>query len=86
MEKKTPERMCSVCRGMFDKRALLRVVRTPEGEFVIDETGKKSGRGAYVCRQKACLTKCAKTRALNRAFKGDVPAELYERLLGMADE
>ena len=66
--KKIPQRQCVGCREMKDKKALLRIVRTPEGEILLDSTGKKSGRGAYVCPDPECLKKARKSRALERAF------------------
>ena len=62
-------RMCVACREMKPKKELIRVVRTPEGEIVADETGRKNGRGAYLCRSEACLNKALKTRALDRALE-----------------
>jgi predicted RNA-binding protein YlxR (DUF448 family) len=78
--KKIPMRMCIVCRQMKPKKEMLRVVRSPEGEFSIDETGKKSGRGAYVCGEEACIKKCVKTKAMNRNFKTDVGSDIYEKI------
>ncbi len=62
-------RMCVACREMKPKKELIRVVRTPEGEIVADETGRKNGRGAYLCRSEACLNKALKIRALDRALE-----------------
>ena len=62
-------RMCVACREMKPKKELIRVVRTPEGDMVADETGRKNGRGAYLCRSEACLNKALKTRALDRALE-----------------
>ncbi len=62
-------RMCVACREMKPKRELIRVVRTPEGEIVADETGRRNGRGAYLCRSEACFNKALKTRALERALE-----------------
>ena len=62
-------RMCVGCREMKPKKELIRVVRTPEGEIVADETGRKNGRGAYLCRSEACLNKALKIRALDRALE-----------------
>ena len=62
--RKIPQRMCVGCREKRDKKDLLRVVRTPEGQLVLDATGKKSGRGAYVCRDAQCLKKARKSRAV----------------------
>jgi len=67
--KKVPMRMCVACREMKPKRELLRVVRTPEGEIVADATGRKNGRGAYLCPAEGCLNKALKTRALERALE-----------------
>ena len=67
--KKVPMRMCVACREMKPKKELIRVVRTPEGEIVADETGRKNGRGAYLCRAEACFNKAVKTRALERALE-----------------
>ena len=67
--KKVPMRMCVACREMKPKKELIRVVRTPEGEIVPDETGRKNGRGAYLCRSEACFNKAVKTRALDRALE-----------------
>lgn len=69
MMKKVPMRMCVACREMKPKKELIRVVRTPEGDVVADETGRKNGRGAYLCRSEACLNKALKTRALDRALE-----------------
>lgn len=78
--KKIPQRQCVGCRTMKDKKALIRVVRTPEGQIVLDSTGKKSGRGAYVCPDPACLKKARKSRALERAFSLEIPGEVYDAL------
>ena len=75
-----PQRQCVGCREMKEKKALLRIVRTPEGEILLDSTGKKSGRGAYVCPDPACLKKARKSRALERAFETAIPPEVYDAL------
>ena len=80
MPKKIPMRQCLGCREMKDKKALLRVVRSPEGAVSLDFTGKKPGRGAYVCPDPDCLKKARKSRALERAFETAVPAEVYGQL------
>ena len=79
---KIPMRQCVGCREMKDKKELLRVVRTPEGEILLDGRGKVSGRGAYVCPDPACLKKARKSRALERAFDTAIPAEVYDALEG----
>ncbi len=67
--KKIPMRMCSGCRESKPKNELIRVVRTPEGNIVIDKTGKVSGRGAYVCKNEECFKKSVKSKALSRALE-----------------
>ena len=67
--KKIPMRMCVACREMRAKKDLMRVVRTAEGELALDPSGKRSGRGAYLCRSAACVQKAIKTRALERALE-----------------
>ena len=79
-EKKIPQRQCLGCREMKNKRDLIRVVRSPEGEISLDFKGKKPGRGAYVCPDGECLKKARKSRALERAFDTAIPAEVYEAL------
>ena len=78
--KKIPMRMCVACREMKPKKEMLRVVRTPEGEVVIDPTGKRSGRGAYICASASCLALARKQRQLERAFECAVDAAAYEAL------
>ena len=78
--KKIPQRQCVGCRTMKDKKELIRVVKTPEGEIVLDTTGKKSGRGAYLCPDIECMKKARKSRALERAFSQQIPAEVYDAL------
>ena len=78
--KKIPQRQCVGCREMKDKKALLRVVKSPEGAVSLDFGGRKPGRGAYVCHDVACLQKARKTRALERAFETAIPAEVYEAM------
>ena len=73
-------RMCIVCRERSDKKELVRVVNNKNGEIFLDKTGKANGRGAYVCKSKECFDKLKKTRALNRAFKCEIPLEVYEKL------
>ncbi len=78
--KKIPQRQCVGCRTMRDKRELIRVVKSPEGEIVLDATGKKAGRGAYVCPEVQCLQKARKARALERALDVAIPGEVYDAL------
>ena len=71
--------MCVVCRNMLDKNELFRLVRT-EGGVVIDNTGKMQGRGAYVCKNAACIEKCVKKKLFDRAFGEKLPDGVYEKL------
>ena len=80
MEKKKPMRKCSGCGEHFPKSELIRVLRTPEGEIVIDFVGKKSGRGAYVCNSTACLKKARKSRRFESSLECKIPDEVYDRL------
>ena len=78
--KKIPLRQCVGCREMKEKKILLRVVRSPEGKVSLDFGGKKPGRGAYICRDVACLMKARKSRALERNFETVIPAEVYDAM------
>lgn len=78
--RKTPQRMCVGCREMKDKRELIRVVRSPEGELSIDPVGKKPGRGAYVCRQADCLKRAIKQKQLERQLEVTLTEEVAEAL------
>ncbi|MBD5161485.1 MAG: YlxR family protein [Oscillibacter sp.] len=78
--RKIPQRQCLGCREMKNKRDLIRVVRSPEGEISLDFRGKKPGRGAYVCPEPACLARAKKSRALERAFSAAIPPEVYDQL------
>ena len=85
-QRKIPQRQCVGCRTMKDKKALIRVVKTPEDEIVLDSTGKKSGRGAYVCPEAECLKKARKSRALERAFELAIPDEVYDALQAQMEQ
>ncbi len=78
--KKIPMRMCTGCGEMFDKRTLVRVVKSPEGEISLDVTGKKSGRGAYVCKNAACLKLARKKKAFERAFGVQIDDAVYQKM------
>ncbi|GGA39432.1 RNase P modulator RnpM [Paenibacillus physcomitrellae] len=78
--RKVPLRKCVACQQMMPKKELIRVVKTPEGEVMIDLTGKKSGRGAYLCGSVACFKLAHKNRSLDRALKSPVQSEIYEQL------
>lgn len=82
MVKSVPMRMCIVCKTMVPKRELIRIIRTKDGVYSLDFTGKANGRGAYICDNTDCIKRCVKTKALNRAFKENVPEDVYEKILG----
>ena len=79
-KKKTPMRQCIGCGEMKEKREMLRVLKTPEGEILLDATGRKNGRGAYLCKSAACLERAMKTKGLNRSFQMEIGSEVYESL------
>ena len=73
-------RMCIACRQMKDKRDLLRIVKDKEGNISVDLSGKKNGRGAYICKDEACLEKLKKQKSLNKAFKTNVSEDIYNEI------
>lgn len=79
-KKKIPERMCVGCQTMHDKREMIRIVKSPEGDFSIDSTGKKSGRGAYICASIDCLEAAIKGHRLEKSFKCKIDASIYDAL------
>lgn len=79
-KKKIPQRLCLGCQKVQPKKALVRIVRSPEGEFSVDFTGKKPGRGAYVCPAAACFDAAVKARRFAKAFQGPVADEVLARL------
>ena len=79
-KKKVPQRRCVGCMGTFEKRELIRVLRSPEGEISIDFTGKKSGRGAYICHNVKCLNKARKSKRIERALDCTIPEEIYDAM------
>ena len=78
--RKMPQRKCVGCQEMKNKKELIRVIRTAEGEFLLDATGKKNGRGAYLCPSRECFQKAVKSRGLERYFKQAIPKEVYDAL------
>ena len=80
MSKKIPMRMCVGCRQMKEKKEMIRMLRTPENEICIDTTGKKNGRGAYICRNPQCLQMAVRNHGLERSFKMSIPKETAESL------
>ncbi len=84
--KKIPMRMCLGCREMKPKKELIRVVRSQEGEVSLDSTGKKPGRGAYVCRHADCLAKAIKQKQFDRAFECTLSSQVQEGLLNALND
>lgn len=80
-DKKKPLRMCLGCQQMKEKQELVRIVRDPEAGAAIDPTGKKNGRGAYVCKLPACMDAIRKNKRLNRAFGCKIEDEVYQKLI-----
>ena len=78
--KKIPERQCLGCNEHKPKKDLLRVVRTPDGEVLLDFTGKKNGRGAYICQSVNCLKKARRSGRIDRSLNVSVPAEVYDNM------
>lgn len=78
--KKIPQRSCVICRQKKDKNELIRIVKNKENEVSIDKTGKKEGRGAYICNNIECLEKAIKTKAFKRVLDIDVDEEIYENI------
>ena len=78
--KKIPQRKCVVCGKLKDKKDLLRVVKNKEEGILIDESGKKNGRGAYICPCRECLLQAIKNKGLERSFKQAIPTGVYEVL------
>ena len=79
-KRKEPLRKCIGCGEMKSKKALIRVLRTPEETYLLDATGKKNGRGAYVCPDPECLKKAQKAKALERSLEVPIPDEVFARL------
>lgn len=79
-ERKIPLRKCIGCNEMKDKRTLVRIVRNKEGEISVDFTGKKPGRGAYICKDAACLEQAQKAKKIERAFGTKIEPEIYDEI------
>ncbi len=80
MAKKVPLRQCVGCGEMKGKRDMIRVLKTAENDICLDATGKKNGRGAYICRSRECLKKARKNKGLERSFKMSISGEIYDVL------
>lgn len=78
--RKVPLRKCVGCGEMKSKKEMMRVLKTAEGDYMLDATGKKNGRGAYLCFSKECFEKAVKSKGLERSFKQPIPKEVYEKL------
>lgn len=78
--KKIPQRQCTGCGELKNKKEMIRVIKTPEEAITIDATGKKNGRGAYICKSLECLRKAVKSKGLERSLKVSIPHEVYEVL------
>ena len=83
VEKKKPLRRCIACNNQKEKQELLRIIRNPQKELEIDLTGKKNGRGAYICKNEECLNLAKKTKRLERALEVNVKEEFYEEIRGV---
>lgn len=79
-------RTCVACRSSDDKGEFIRIVKASDGEITIDPTGKKPGRGAYLCRNSSCIAAAAKKRMLDRALRASVPQQVMEELRQVAEE
>lgn len=86
MAKKIPLRQCVGCGEMKSKKEMMRVLKTPEDEIVLDLTGKKNGRGAYLCISRECLKMARKNKGLERSFQMSIPNEVYDSLEKEYDE
>ena len=80
-KKQIKMRCCVSCREVKNKSEFLRAVKTPEGKFIIDFTGKANGRGAYICKNEKCAIETKKRRRLDASFKTKVPTEFYDEIL-----
>lgn len=79
-QRKVPMRQCTGCGERKEKRDLIRIIKTPEEEIIVDLTGKKNGRGAYICNSTECLQAARRRKSLERSLKTVIPDEIYERL------
>jgi predicted RNA-binding protein YlxR (DUF448 family) len=86
MPKKVPMRSCIGCMEKKEKRDLVRVIRTPEGEIRLDPTGRANGRGAYLCRNPQCLEKARKKGSLSRALQCEIPSSVYDELEALLEQ
>ncbi len=80
MQKKIPMRKCVGCGEMKEKKEMIRVIKTPEDEILLDTTGRANGRGAYICNSKDCLKKAVRNKGLERSLKAQIPQDVLERM------
>lgn len=80
IKRKVPMRQCTGCNEMKNKKDMIRIIKTSENETILDTTGKKNGRGAYLCFSKECFDKAVSSRGLERSLKMKIPDEIYENL------
>ena len=85
-KRKIPERQCLGCNEHKPKIELIRVVRSPDGEISLDLTGKKSGRGAYICRSRKCLMKARKSKRIENILECKIPEEIYDEMVKSISE
>ena len=85
-QKKIPLRMCVVTRERFEKRELLRIVRTPDGKVIIDETGKQNGKGAYLKKDIDVINKAKKNKILDKALEVNVPDNIYDEMIKLIEK
>ena len=83
MNKKKPTRTCMGCNEAREKQELLRIVKSKDGTIEVDLTGKKNGRGAYICKNEQCLDKVIKSKRLQRVFEQEIGTDIYENLRGV---
>lgn len=81
VNKKMPQRQCVGCGENKDKKSMMRVIKTGENDILLDDTGKKNGRGAYICKTMSCLEKAMKNKGLERSLKIQIPKTVYDELL-----
>ncbi len=85
-KRKVPQRMCISCREQKDKKELIRMVKTPDNEFMIDTTGKKPGRGAYICKNKSCLDMLKKKNLIKKHLGVELNPDAYQELEKVINE
>lgn len=79
--RKIPLRQCTGCGEMKSKKEMIRVIKTPENNIMLDKTGKKNGRGAYLCDSSDCFNKAIKSKGLERSLKTEIPKEIFDMLM-----